>query len=148
MELKDIAYPLRVAYMSKLKPVLTYNGVPVPVYDALVPENAPDYFVVIREQNEADNSLKCGFNSDVHVTTEVVTRFEPGKGSSAIRDNISSQLNSIICSTDPAERITLKPDFNVMNSIRTLSRSIDESTKTGVILRKVNIYKHTIQQLT
>jgi len=148
MDLKDISYSLRVAYIAKLKPLLKYNNVAVPIYDSFVPNTAPDYFVVIKDQNEADDSLKCGFNTDVHVTTEVVTRFPPGSGSSSIRDNISSQLNSLICSTDPTKRLNLKPDFNVMNSIRTLSKPIDEFTTTGTVLRKVNIYKHTIQQLT
>lgn len=148
MELKDISYVLRVAYMNKLKPVLKYNGVAVPVYDSIVPNTAPDIFVVLRDQNEADASAKCGFKSDVHVTTEVVTRFTPGNGSGSIRDNITGQINRALCSTDHTKRLSLLPDFKVLNTVRTMSRGIEENASTGNIFRKVNIYKHTIQQLT
>lgn len=145
MELKDISYPLRVAYIEKLIPV-QYGGVPVPAYDSFVPGDAPNYFIVIKDQNEADKSLKCGFNTDVHVTVDIVTRFPPGTGTSVIADNISGQVNAIICSN--TNRIDLRPAFSVMNSIRTLSRPIKEESKEKNILRRVNIYKHEIQQLT
>ncbi|RAJ28869.1 hypothetical protein [Pedobacter cryoconitis] len=146
MDLKDITYPLRVAYIAKLAG-LKYNEVTVPIYDSIVPETAPSYFVVIRDQNEADHSLKCGFNTDVHVTLDVVTKFPPGAGSGIVRDAISSKINSLICTENYSLRLNLLPDFNVMNSIRTLSRQIEELSKTENIFRRINIYKHEIQQL-
>jgi hypothetical protein len=148
MDLKDSSYAIRVAYMAKLKPLLKYAGVVVPVYDSIVPDTAPNYFVVIKDQNEADDSNKCGFMSDVHVTLDVVTRFPPGSGTGTVRDNILGQINAIICSTDASKRLDLTPDFKVMNSVRTLTRPIDEPSTTGNILRKVVIFKHKVQQLT
>lgn len=146
MNLKDIGFALRVQYVNRLS-VLSYNGINVPVYDSFVPDAAPNYFVVIKDHTEADDSLKCGFNTDVHVTLDIVTRFNPGEGSSSIADKISGNVNGIICTTDSANRLSLLPDFNIMNSVRTMSKPITEQSKTYNIIRKVNIYKHTIQQL-
>lgn len=146
MDLKDIGYQLRVEYVAKLAS-LKYNGVKVPVYDSFVPDKAPNYFVVIKDHTEADDSLKQGFNTDVHVTLDIVTRFAPGTGSSAISDAISGSINAVICTNNYSLRLNLLPDFNVMNSIRTMSKPIIEQSKTYNIIRKVNIYKHVIQQL-
>jgi len=146
MNLKDIGFALRVQYVDKLS-VLTYNGVKVPVYDSFVPDAAPNYFVVIKDHTEADDSLKQGFNSDVHVTLDIVTRFNPGTGSSAIADKLSGDINGIICTTESANRLNLLPDFHIMNSVRTMSKPITEQSKTYNIIRKINIYKHVIQQL-
>ncbi|TDO21886.1 hypothetical protein [Pedobacter duraquae] len=148
MDLKDIAFALRAAYMAKLDNVLVVDSKLVPVYDTFVPNDAPSYFVVIKDHNEADNSTKQGFNTDVHITFDIVSRFPPGTGSSAPVDSVSNQLNSIIVAGDPANRISLLPDFNIMNAVRTLSRPITEESKVKNIFRKVNIYKHEIQQLT
>lgn len=148
MDLKDTTYPLRVALRTKLNNVVKYNGVAIPFYDSIVPDAAPDYFVVIKDQNEADSSLKCGFHTDVHVTLDIVTRFQVGAGSGAIRDAISSNINTLLCSTDSAKRISLKPDFNLYTTVRTLSRNIEEQDKTRNVFRKVNIYQFKIQQLT
>jgi hypothetical protein len=145
--LKDIGYVLRVAYIAKLSPV-NYFGLDVPIYDGIVPEDAPDYFVVIKDQNEADKSLKCGFNTDVHLTLDIVTRFPAGSGSSMIADNLSGQINELICPRNSRDLINLLPDFNVMNSVRTLSRVIIEPSKEVNIFRKINVYRHEIQQLT
>lgn len=144
--LKDIGYALRAAYITKLS-TLSYSGTKVPVFDALVPSSAPDYFVVIKDHNEADDSLKGGFNTDVHVTLDIVTRFQPGTGSSLVADNISGQVNALICPLNSADLIDLRPDFNIMNAIRTLSKPIVEEYKSINIFRKVNTYKHEIQQL-
>lgn len=146
MDLKDLGYPLRAAYVAKFA-VLAYNGIQVPTYDAFVPDTAPDFFVVVKDHNEADNSLKCGFNTDVHITVDIVTRFDPGKGSTAVSDNIGNQINGLLCSTDPAKKLVIGPDFNVMSAVRTLSRPITENNKNGNVIRKVIIYKHEIQQL-
>lgn len=145
--LKDIGYVLRVGYMTKLS-ILSYFGINVPVYDSIVPSDAPDYFVVIKDLNEVDKSLKCGFNTDVHLTLDIVTRFPAGTGSSIVADNISGQINALICPKSSAELINLLPDFNVMNSVRTFSRPIVEQYKELNIFRKINIYRHEIQQLT
>lgn len=148
MDLKDTTYPLRVALHTKLNNVVKYNNVAVPFYDSIVPDAAPDYFVVIKDQNEADSSLKCGFHTDVHLTLDIVTRFQVGAGSGAIRDAISSSINTLLCSTDPSKRLNLKPDFNLYTTVRTLSRNIEEQDKTRNVFRKVNIYQFKIQQLT
>lgn len=147
MDLKDTTYPLRVALRAKLNNVVKYNNVAVPFYDSLVPDAAPDNFVVIKDQNEADSSLKCGFHTDVHVTLDIVTRFPVGTGSGTIRDAISTSINTLLCSTDSSKRINLKPDFNVYTTVRTLSRNIEEVEKTSNVFRKVNIYHFKIQQL-
>lgn len=145
--LKDIAFTLRSAYIQRLAG-LNYNSISVPVYDDFVPDEGPDYFVVIKDITEADESLKGMFNTHAHVTLDIVTRFTGGNGSSMVRDAISNQINGLICPALPSKRLDLRPDFNLMNSIRTMSRPILEQTKTYNILRKVNIYKHEIQQLS
>lgn len=145
--LKDIAYALRVAYKSKLS-VVKHNNVTIPIYDGIIPGSAPDYFIVIKDITEADDSLKQGFNTDVHITLDIVTRFQPGTGSSSVSESISGQVNSIICTHDTAGKLNLLPDFHVMNSVRTISRLITEQSKTYNVFRKVNMYKHVIQQLT
>jgi len=148
MNLKDIAYPLRAAYIARLENAIVFDTKLVPVYDTFVPNDAPDYFIVIKDHNEADASTKQGFNTDVHITFDIVTRFPPGTGAAVVCDSISNQLNNIICAGSKADMVSLLPDFNIMNAVRTLSRPMTEESKVGNIIRKINIYKHEIQQLT
>lgn len=144
--LKDLSMQLRSAYIAKLVN-LNYKGIAVPVYDGFAPSTAPDYFVVIKSITEADDSVKGMYNTDMHVTLDIVTRFAPDYGSNIVVDSISNSINGIICTNNYSLRLNLRPDFNVMNSIRTMSRPITEQSKTYNVFRKVNIYQHVVQQL-
>ncbi|QIL41024.1 hypothetical protein G7074_18185 [Pedobacter sp. HDW13] len=134
--LRDVVEPLRIAVRAKLL------STSVPIYDAFVPDSAPDSFIVIKDINEADDSLKSVFNGDVHVTLDIVTRFPQGSGTSSKRDQLTGQVYEKLIPN------TVKIDhFHILNAVRTLSRPIDEDSNQYKILRKIIIIKYKIQQL-
>lgn len=143
MALKEISYVLRSAYFAKLEGAISIGGSMIPVFDAFVPKQAPNFFIVIKETYDADDSLKCGYASDVHCVLDIITRFQLGEGTSRISEEISGQIKALLV----PNTITLLPDFKIWNTVNVMNKSLYEETSTGRIIRKILTFKHSIQQL-
>lgn len=149
--MKDATTQLRTYYYNTLQGI-TYMGDAVPVYDNQVNDTVapftrdspPDRYIVITNQNSADESAKCGFQERHTIQVNCYTVFAADNGGFQDAEQINQMVKErILLNTAGAFSL---PDYKVYRSRQELSQNISELTKTQNIYRRFTIFNHSIAE--
>ena len=141
--MKDPGYEIRKAYFNLLNGNLSLNGVNIPVYDRVPPEEKGHY-VVISEQTATDESSKGCYSLDTTILFDVVTRYKKGGGKKDA-DMISNQIT---------EAVIVRYYFPVLEGFKIYAVRLDNSNYLETLepnnytVRKLIRVRVYVQQIT
>ncbi len=150
----DPSTALRDAYLENLDNTIIIDGVPIPAYDEQLPVNAPvglirgaSCYILIKNQTEADSSVKCLFANDCSITVDINTKFPKSKGGKYLSEVISNEVQKLIYESASGNNLNLTPDFNCLSTRKELGSGLIEYNVTNTNFRKIIVFLHTIDQL-
>src|SRR5690606_27506553 len=140
-----VALPVRTAVIGRLRGALNYDGVEVPVFGRIVPEQVEYPFVYLPTQLSVDNSCKTAFGYDHTLNVEVVYRRSDGSGSDAV-DIISGQVKELLLPFHQIDEIDLGPELSLRSSVLVDENDLIERTDTFWYFRRIIRIEFSIAQ--
>ena len=135
------------AWYALLNGALTYNSLPVGVFQEDVPEDTEGHYVILRAEGETGVSNKRSFALDSVVVVDIVTVFQNNVDSS-VANNIDNQIAGLILTSPGVNGLSAQSGFQILNvTMETSSylREYDNGSETA-IYRKVSRYRHLAYQ--
>jgi len=149
--MKDATTQLRTYYYNTLQGIVI-DGFEIPVYsdevnDSVAPytrNEPPKYYIIISNQNSADESAKCNFAERHTIQVNSYTIFPVSNGGYSIAEAINEEVKERIL-LNTSGNFELQ-DYSVYRSRIDLSSNISEKTKTQNIYRRFTIFNHSIAE--
>lgn len=139
--MKDCATILRKQYYDTIK-AITVSAAPIQVYDAIVPDSAPNNYVLLNQQTESRQSNKTATIINATITIDVV-HWQQRTNAKKIVETYS---NPILQAIDNI-KLSLGPDFEMISSRVSNTATSTQNTDERVYSIKSITFEHIIIQL-
>lgn len=141
--MQDVNYILRKAYFQALNGVVSWNVVPLPVYDKFAPNDAVYPYIILSTQTDVEDSVKNCQGHEATMLIDVVTGFT-GEVNSAQMDNICGQIQGIINPISP--RIILGGGFQLIRTRKISDNTLESQNGVWKVLRRLLRFDHIIHE--
>lgn len=141
--MKDVSEILQQSYFQALNNI-SVGSIEVPFVDIALPNQPKPYIAVIAiDSVRFDDKDKFGQNVDV--TLEVVTGQKSNASSSRLAQQITNAVTQVIALGEGFA--DLSPDFNMITSTCEAITTIKEITDNEVVIRRILVFNHLIEEL-
>lgn len=141
----DTALPVRKGYFQKLNGAVTYNSLPVPVYDTFAVNEAVYPYIILSTQTAVDDSVKRCQGQEVTMLLDVVTGFI-GAPDRVPLDNICNQIFELINPVDGTDYIDVGPDLQVISTRLLSDTTMEGQNDVWKIVRRLIRFGHKIHE--
>ena len=148
--MRDLTYSLKQQYI-KLLTGITFSGIPVPIYDTVVPAGviAPYILYSGTTVNITAETSNTNYQFSVTALLDVVFSYMGDSGGSSDIDLLTGKIMQVILPGRPMDLkpINLLPFFKVVVSKHLSSTSMDSQNGTSRVVSNLVRFQHIIEEL-
>ena len=134
---------LQTAYYTALtSPVLSVDGVTIPVYSDMAPTSATGSYIVLGQQTFVDDADKQVFGTEATQNVTVVTTFDSDMGGK----KLSSRIADVVMQRIRVRARFAVTGFNMITSTLDSYLTISEQSPTRTIIRAEMRFRHILEQ--
>ena len=134
---------LQTAYYTALtSPVLSVDGVTIPVYSDMAPTSATGSYIVLGQQTFVDDADKQVFGTEATQNVTVVTTFDSDMGGK----KLSSRIADVVMQRIRVRARLPLTGFNMITSTLDSYLTISEQSPTRTIIRAEMRFRHILEQ--
>lgn len=138
--MKDINYPIRKAFFTRLNGQLSYDGTNVPVCDEqLIDSISSNNYVILGSQSDNGDDTKSTYDRQAQITLDIVTK-QAQSATKDIADSIVNQILTLLFTSTPhVHTLPAQTGFQFLNL--TLQNSSDIRVS---LLPAQNVYRRIL----
>lgn len=142
--MKEVALPVRTAYLLAMRGNIMLNGSPVAVYGKILPPDVPYPYVYIPSQRSNNDYSKDSISIEHMVNVEAAVKSMNGSNQNEL-DIITSQVKEILAVIDHIDMVKFGVDFWSVDVELEDDQDLEDYMDDGIVLRRVMTFKNTIE---